>query len=393
MADDFDDDFLMDIPVPDESAVNRDIVTDECTVAKKMAFIGLGQAGSRIAEAFYKLGYKRVCVVNTAPQDLASIDLPEENKLLMVIDEGGAGKHPDVGAKAAARYREDIYDLMRKSFGKEFDRILVCAGTGGGTGGGSWEVVLGIAHEFARTLRIEDETGDTTVGLIATIPMLSEGPAVNANAAEALDKMLPLAGVGRSQSRTVSPLVLVDNERIEVLYRNVPAAKFWGVANKSIASLFHLFNSVAAKDSEYSTFDAADLDDVLGSGVITFGATGISSYKNHGDVAKAIRDNLKGNVLVSNLDVGVAEKAACVFIASQDVLEDIPQAYLEHGYEMLGRLMGGGAAIHRGIYKGGGQGSLRVYTMLGELGVPSERLEQIAKKGDWWPKILGKKRK
>jgi hypothetical protein len=40
-----------------------------------------------------------------------------------------------------------------------------------------------------------------------------------------------------------------------------------------------------------------------------------------------------------------------------------------------------GSTIHRGIYKGSKDG-LVVYTLMGELGRPTERMEEIAKKGN-----------
>ena len=54
----------------------------------KFGFIGAGQGGSRIAETFHDLGYRRIGVINTAQQDLNTINL--KNKLC--IGEGGAGK-------------------------------------------------------------------------------------------------------------------------------------------------------------------------------------------------------------------------------------------------------------------------------------------------------------
>src|SRR5574338_873471 len=47
-----------------------------------LGVLGSGQAGSRLAEAFYKLGYDSV-VVNTAMQDLRFIEVPDSNKLLL----------------------------------------------------------------------------------------------------------------------------------------------------------------------------------------------------------------------------------------------------------------------------------------------------------------------
>ncbi len=55
--------------------------------------VGSGQAGNRIAEAFYKLGYDCVAI-NTAQQDLKFIDIPESNKLLLSHGLGGAAAEP-----------------------------------------------------------------------------------------------------------------------------------------------------------------------------------------------------------------------------------------------------------------------------------------------------------
>ena len=64
-------------------------VEDDVEVAFKFAFVGAGQGGSRLAQAFKKIGYNRICAINTAQQDLNTLDL--EHKLC--IGDGGAGKN------------------------------------------------------------------------------------------------------------------------------------------------------------------------------------------------------------------------------------------------------------------------------------------------------------
>ena len=119
---------LPDIPLPGQE-INTDI-EDKIPVGFKFCFVGSGQGGSRIAETFNKLGYKRVCVMNTAQQDLATIDVP--NKLKIGSD-SGAGKNREVAKQCLLNQREDVLDLFRKSFAGNFDRIFVCAGAGGGS--------------------------------------------------------------------------------------------------------------------------------------------------------------------------------------------------------------------------------------------------------------------
>ena len=60
---------LPDIPMPDDHPQLQEI-EDEFEGAYKFAIVGVGQGGSRIAETFWNLGYRRVCVINTAKQDL-----------------------------------------------------------------------------------------------------------------------------------------------------------------------------------------------------------------------------------------------------------------------------------------------------------------------------------
>ena len=113
LGDDVFDFEMPDIPMPDEE-VKELVVEDKFKSACKFAFLGIGRAGSRLAETFHKVGYGRVCVVNTAQQDLAEINMPEERKLWLGAQ--GAGGRRKAGAKYVKDYYEDIVDLMRRSF-------------------------------------------------------------------------------------------------------------------------------------------------------------------------------------------------------------------------------------------------------------------------------------
>lgn len=379
--------FVPEIPLPDDDARERDVIEDECDAAFKFCFCGTGQAGARLAESFWKLGYRRVCAINTNAQDLAAIQIPEENKLIMEIGEGGAGKDPSKGERAITGHYEDVYDLMRRSFGRDFDRILVMAGAGGGTGSGSITKLIDIAHDIAQSFKIEEEGKEPVVGALVSLPQNGEGKRVNANALGVLDMLFERVGEnkGRLAGRSLSPLILVDNDRISKLYPNLSVSQFWSVANQSISSLFHLFNSIATKDSDITTFDRADMQDVLQGGLLTFGATPLSRWDSPTDISYAIRDNLKRNILVADLDLSTAETAACIVVGHPDVFNEVPQDHLNHGFEMLSRIMKGEKGIvHRGVYKGAvkdskGKPSMVIYTLIGELGKPEERLEEITR--------------
>ena len=72
---------LPDIPLPDDDPVEDGVTDTFDDAAFNFAVVGVGQGGSRLAESFWNLGYRRVGVINTAQQDLSLIKMPEANKL------------------------------------------------------------------------------------------------------------------------------------------------------------------------------------------------------------------------------------------------------------------------------------------------------------------------
>jgi hypothetical protein len=152
--------------------------------------------------------------------------------------------------------------------------------------------------------------------------------------------------------------------------------QFWGTANNSICSLFHLFNTICEKQSAYTTFDKADLETIFASGIITFGATPIKDTTATG-ISYAIRDNLRKNIL-AGVDVSTGNIAACVIIGDKESLDNIPQDNLEHGFEQLSRIMGKSSTVHRGIYSHKKPG-LVAYTSIGGLTAPDNLFDYFFK--------------
>mgnify|MGYP003646653739 CR=1 FL=1 len=356
---------IPDIPLPSEGPP-ADKVEDKFDSAYKFAIVGIGQGGSRLAETFWKLGYRRVAVINTASQDLKSIKVPRENKLL--IGGEGAGKDRKVAENIFRENREDILDFLKRTFKGGFDRALVCIGAGGGTGAGGGPVAVEIVHDLCQTYGIEASNTDARVGAIVALPTRAEGSRVQQNAKETADIL-----IDQSQSGTLSPLIILDNERIKQIYPRLSVNQFWGTANTSICSLFHLFNKIACQDSQYTAFDKADLDTILSSGIISFGAVPVS--KGDGDIEEtdisyAVRDNLKKNIL-ANIEVSTGDVAACVVIGDRKTLDNTAQESLEHGFEQLSRLLGSGSTVHRGIYHTQKKG-LVIYTIIGGIKAPEQ---------------------
>ena len=346
----------------------KEIKKDECDVAFKFAFIGAGQGGSRIAEAFYGLGYRKLSAINTAQQDLNTIKLDAK----LCIGDGGAGKDPSKAERLFNDRKEDVLDFIRDSFGDEVDRIFVCAGAGGGSGAGMCEPLIHSAREAQKLLNSKTDK----VGCILALPKHSEGQKVNENAYDTLNRVLKLVEQG-----IVSPLIILDNEKVHQLYPGLAVAPFWKTANSSMAGLFHLFNLTASKDSSYSSFDSNDYKQLLDSGLIVFGASPVPNWESASDISKTVRDNLRKNILSGGVDLSTGNSAGVVMIGGKEVLDNVPQENLDRAFDQFTRILGEHSIVHRGIYSGDKPNSLTVYTLIGGLGAPIEKLEQLKELG------------
>lgn len=356
-----------DIPMPEAQESSE--IADTFSAGFKFAFVGAGQGGGRIAQTFHKIGYRRVCAVNSAEQDLATLNIP--NKMCFGSS-GGAGKHPDVARAAFKERKEDILDFMKRSFGPGVDKVFVCAGAGGGTGAGTTIHLVDTAIELQKAMKVKN----TKVGVIVALPKLAEGKRVAANAYNTLNDLLFLVKQG-----TVSPLIIIDNEKIGTLYPKLAVDPFWDTANMSVCSLFHLFNTLCVRHSHYTSFDKADLLTVLDSGIITFGANPVDKFADETDISYALRNNLKRNILTGGIDLATGNIAAAIVIGGAAILSSLPQAHIEHAFDQLNRLLKPGNTVHRGIYRGD-KNTLVVYTIIGGLGNPTEKLEQLKQAGD-----------
>ena len=281
-------DFQMpDIPEPIQDATQE--FKDKDNVGFKFGFIGAGQGGGKLAEAFSQIGYSRVGVINTADQDLETVNVPKKFKF---GKQQGAGKDRSVAKSAFADHKEDVVDFIKQSVGTDIDRIFVTVGAGGGTGAGVCSELIKTVKEYQQTVKATSPY----VGVVLALPKLSEGKKVSLNAYETLKEVCQLV-----EDKVVSPLIILDNEKINTLYPKLSVNKFWQVANANICSLFHLFNNIITKNSQYSTFDTNDFRTVLDSGIMVFGAANITNHSSESEISKAVRENLKRNVLCGSL--------------------------------------------------------------------------------------------
>lgn len=160
----------------------------------KLAIIGFGNAGGKIADSILKFERDRglnlsksVSTINSARVDLAKPDLiPRENRYLIgqthpKVKGHGVGADPDLGKQIAQEDKKEIERTLDDVPVHAIDAFLVIAGLGGGTGsGGAPELASRIRelyHEPVYGLGIlpsENETGRAALNAARTIPTFVE---------------------------------------------------------------------------------------------------------------------------------------------------------------------------------------------------------------------------
>ena len=366
-----------DLPEAPPTAVAAITDAFAYNVAFNFAFVGVGQGGGRIASVFRDYGYRRVCAINTTVADLSDLKLPAKCKL-DIGEASGAGKDPAVAAQLADDKDEEIFDLLKRSWGDEVDYVFVCFGAAGGTGAGASAKVIDVATRY-----MEETKRPVKVGVICALPKDSEGQRFAKNA---LHTARFLKEVG-----DLSPVIFVDNQKIKSMY-DPPASKEYDVANNSTAKLLHLFNRMAGTDSALEAFDRADFARLLDNGVVAFGSDTITKWDDPSDISGAIRDKLKRNLLAT-VDLSKGRLAGMLYILAGAAYDEVKTSYLEHGQEMMTRILADDSTVFRGVYKGQGASSIKMLAMVSALPWPRARLEELAKRAgstkDEVAKILG----
>jgi cell division GTPase FtsZ len=372
-------DVTPDIEIPDIDLEDYEIPEDEETAVEDeaggsqvFAWIGSGQGGGRLAKAFYDRGYRKCIAVNTSRQDLDTLDLPVSQKFLFDCGEQGAGKDMVKGQEAANKYKQHVFDLMRKIYGGNVDHLFVCVGAGGGSGSGSTETLIEVAKKYMKYIGHDD--AEKRVGVVLSLPTRGEAgsPQVAQNAHAVLSRTNELA-----TNNEISPLIILDNAKIEKMYRGLTVKQFWPTVNNTISGLFHVFNVLTNQSSPYTSFDPTDYATVLRcGGVMVMGVAKLKEFEDEQSVSKAVKTNIE-KTLLSDVELSDARVAACVAVGGKDIMENTAGLMdsLSYGFDTLSSLCPN-ATLHRGIYEDN-KDSLRLFTLVSGLQVSDKRKQQL----------------
>jgi len=367
---------LEDYDIPEEE---EETVENTVGGSVRYAFVGSGQGGGRLAEAFYSLGYNKTICVNTSPQDLHGIGVPESQKILLEAGAGGAGKDMVAGEDALVKNQQHVYNAMKQIFGKHVDHLIICAGAGGGSGGGSLIPLIMIAKKYLQYCGYVEDV-DSRVGVLMTLPTNGEATSVKVatNSYTLASKVSDLA-----EANSISPLLVLDNDRTQKLYGNskkLTMKNFWPTINANVATLFDIFNRVSSKHSDYTSFDPADYQTITKAGGHTImGVTSIHPAKlnDETEVFKQLKESLSKTLLADGFDLTTATCASAIIVGGKDTFENVEGLpnIIDYAFDMLAT-MTGAATVHRGVYEDDRAG-LRIYTIISGLKRPSARYRKL----------------
>jgi cell division GTPase FtsZ len=327
--------------------------------------VGLGAAGSRLAEVFAEFGYE-ACVFNTASQDLQFISLPSSRKVLLPFALGGAGKELDNGRQAVEQNAELILAKLNEVFNERQEMLILAVSGAGGTGSGGAESILGLMNTLQRPL-----------GVIFVLPMETEDSLSKHNSVVTLSKLAKLASTD-----VISTLIISDNSKIEQIYPGLSKAEFWNTANHAIVEPLHLFNHLSAQPTKFDSLDPMDFSRVFTCGDCTvYGVLETSDYMETTKLAEMAMD-LEGGLLASGFNLKETRFVGFMITGNEKTLSRLPNVNISYCSHLISEVCNSPKIAH-GIYQIDlPEDVVRLYIMLSGLGLPYSRIDSLQKEAE-----------
>lgn len=351
-------------------------VTDKRMVAIEMAVIGVGQAGSRIAETMHKRGYD-VGVINTSAQDLEHIEVMPQQKLLLEGSLGGTGKDQDLGRELFAESAEDIAKFVQPILAGN-NMVYLAASGGGGTGSSSIDTMVPLLYDEGMP-----------VGVIYILPKATEDAQSKRNSIETLSRLASLAS-----KDVISSLIVVDNAQIEQIYAGLGQSKFWEVSNNAIVDPLTTFNNLTASPSRHTSLDPSDFGKIISCGDCSiYGQLVVEDYMEETALAEAVIESLTDNMLADGFDLEQTRVGGVIITGPASALDRLPAVNINYCFHLISEKTNG-ASIFQGVYEvDSNADEVTIYTWFAGLGLPMDRIENLKKESEAQAKIARDKEK
>ena len=293
--------------------------------------LGLGQAGGNIAAEFHRRGY-RALAFNTAKTDLASLALPEAQRIHIGVESGsGASSDVDGGRECLAAHAERIRATVAEHAASA-DVVVVAAGLGNGIGSCAPEFVallgdLGLPIVALTALPHHYESGIAKVNALCAIRDIAQNP--------------PLGWV------------LIDNAKLARLHHDLPINAYFEAINRDIVEPLDVFNRLNDRESVVPVrmLGSEDLRTLLlGGGILNYHSRELAKL-DAVDVFETVRASLADNpIMPGGSELANVAYLGLVIEASERTLAACPFSFYEEIAEQAKRETGG-AAVYVGLYR------------------------------------------
>ncbi|MSP26725.1 MAG: hypothetical protein EXR75_16605 [Myxococcales bacterium] len=339
--------------------------------ALHVGFIGLGQCGGNLAEAFARREYPAIAL-NTSQADLRSLShLADAQKILIGDERFGSGGSLTLGGEALRASSEKIEEAVLRAF-EDVEIVVVAAGLGGGTGGNLAELInLLAAHELP-------------VVALGALPGEGEGHRTKTNALWALNELV---------ESDAESIILVDNEKLFEAHAAATVTSFMRECNEALVTSFDQLNRISNDDRLRSlrTFDPNDLRQLLRFGGVTvFGSRALDGALNRETLGTAFAEIINQNeILAGSFEPTDVVTIGSIIAASERLLAGTPASAFDAYTREIKRITNG--AMHRtGLYASDAKES-RLYVIAAGLPLPSRTRDLLGEATDE-SKIFGAKK-
>ena len=318
--------------------------------------IGLGHAGSKIAEEFSKLGYNTLAI-NTSPTDLANIQGPVK----LAIHNAGAGKDLSIAKSLFEDNRTKILDTVNRTFSNKEFTILI-ASLGGGTGSGT---IVPMAEALKNV-------GYENILSMIVLPLDDDGILSMKNSLQTL-KDIAIA----VQNEIITSIILIDNSKMYNMHPNTSISEFWKIANREIVLPIHTFNTMSTYPTNYTAIDPQDLTVIFTTpGCMTFGMSKLSQFSVK-DINEMTAEHFDSGLMASGFDRYSASVHALIITGDANELKKIPKESETKLYELFSSYTHGGKQF-KGIYEQKDY-PLIIYSIIGGMDLPIDKIKKLKK--------------
>jgi len=295
--------------------------------------VGFGQAGGRLADTFFNLGYSAISITS-----IDELELHQEHATQLVSEKLSASQ-----------------------------ANIICLSLGGISNARGAEILVNILSDFKKP-----------VVVLGILPFDGASVFIKQNVLRTLSVLNKYVA-----SKKISNLMIVDNAKLNfILKGGTNELEFYNLANKMVVDVIDSFNTLTSEKSSIESMDVSDWAKIItnGNGITVYGKLTLDNFEEETSVAEGIIENLYNNLFIREFDIRNAKRIGVVFAANKDVWEKMPKTAIEYAMHVINDPPSDDKIVSRGLYVvDDPEPVVKVYSIFSGLTFPTIRIDKIKK--------------